>query len=60
LRDIEGFAYEEMAEILQVSLGTVKSRIVRGRMALKARLTAPAKTETNLAVLQSIEEGARG
>jgi RNA polymerase sigma-70 factor (ECF subfamily) len=63
LRDIEGFAYEEMAEILEVSLGTVKSRIVRGRTALKARLTAPAKSEikaeTNLAMLQPAEEGAR-
>ena len=39
LRDIEGLAYEEMGEILEVSLGTVKSRLVRGREALKKRLT---------------------
>jgi len=38
LRDIEGLSYEEMAEILEVSLGTVKSRLVRGREALKKRL----------------------
>jgi RNA polymerase sigma-70 factor (ECF subfamily) len=38
LRDIEGLAYEEIAEILQVSLGTVKSRLMRGRFALKKRL----------------------
>ena len=31
LREIEGFAYEEIAEILQVNLGTVKSRLTRGR-----------------------------
>ena len=43
LRDIEGLAYEEMAEILEVSLGTVKSRLVRGRQALKKRLTAYAE-----------------
>jgi RNA polymerase sigma-70 factor, ECF subfamily len=43
LRDIEGLAYEEMAEILEVSLGTVKSRLVRGREALKKRLTAYAR-----------------
>ncbi len=40
LRDIEGLAYDEIAEILELSLGTVKSRILRGREALKDRLTA--------------------
>jgi RNA polymerase sigma-70 factor, ECF subfamily len=38
LRDIEGLYYEEIAEILQISLGTVKSRLIRGRDALKKRL----------------------
>lgn len=38
LRDIEGFSYEEVAEILSVQLGTVKSRLLRGRAQLKARL----------------------
>lgn len=42
LRDIEGFVYEEVAEMQGVNLGTVKSRLVRGRAALKAILTAPA------------------
>lgn len=41
LRDIEGFVYEEVAEMQGVNLGTVKSRLVRGRAALKALLTAP-------------------
>lgn len=40
LRDIEELSYEEIAEITQVSLGTVKSRITRGRDALKKRLNA--------------------
>lgn len=38
LRDLEGFAYEEIAEILNVNLGTVKSRLMRGRAHLKAQL----------------------
>ena len=42
LRDIDGFGYEEVAEMQGVNLGTVKSRLVRGRAALKAILTAPA------------------
>jgi RNA polymerase sigma-70 factor (ECF subfamily) len=41
LRDIEGFVYEEVAEMQGVNLGTIKSRLVRGRAALKAILTAP-------------------
>jgi RNA polymerase sigma-70 factor (ECF subfamily) len=40
LRDIEGFVYEEVAEMQGVNLGTVKSRLVRGRACLKAILTA--------------------
>lgn len=40
LRDIEGFVYEEVAEMQGVNLGTVKSRLVRGRACLKAILTS--------------------
>ncbi len=38
LRDIEELSYEEIAEVMEVSLGTVKSRVTRGREALKKRL----------------------
>jgi RNA polymerase sigma-70 factor, ECF subfamily len=35
MRDIEGLSYEEIAESMHISLGTVKSRIARGRETLK-------------------------
>lgn len=43
LRDLEEMSYEQIAEVLQISLGTVKSRITRGRDALRKHLAAYAR-----------------
>jgi len=40
LRDVDGFDYEEIARITAVELGTVKSRIHRGRLAVRNLLVA--------------------
>jgi RNA polymerase sigma-70 factor (ECF subfamily) len=44
LRDIEGFSYREIAEIVGVPVGTVMSRLFRGRRALQQRLARYART----------------
>ena len=42
LRDVRGLSYQEIAEVTRVPIGTVKSRIARGRMELAGRLGEPA------------------
>lgn len=54
LREIEGFIYEEVAAMQGVNLGTVKSRLVRGRACLKALLADP-KPGSQPAALSGIE-----
>ena len=44
LADVEGFAYKEIAEILDVPMGTVMSRLHRGRKTLQKRLLEFGKT----------------
>ena len=45
MRDIRGMSYEEIAAALEISVGTVKSRIARGRSLLRAALNAPPRKE---------------
>ena len=47
LREIEGLSYEEIAGILNISLGTVKSRILRGRESLRKQLAGRLEPERN-------------
>jgi RNA polymerase sigma-70 factor (ECF subfamily) len=48
LRDIEDLSYEEIAAVLEISLGTVKSRILRGREALRKALEGRFEAEAGL------------
>lgn len=41
MHDVQGFAYEEVAQMLSIPLGTVKSRLHRARVALARSLTEP-------------------
>lgn len=44
LRDLEGFSYREIADILGVPIGTVMSRLFRARQALQSRLAEYARS----------------
>ena len=44
LSDVEGFSYKEIADMLEVPLGTVMSRLFRGRRMLRARLEEYARS----------------
>jgi RNA polymerase sigma-70 factor (ECF subfamily) len=45
LSDLEGFSYNEVAEMMEVPVGTVKSRLFRGRRQLQKRLYEYAVSE---------------
>jgi RNA polymerase sigma-70 factor (ECF subfamily) len=46
LKEIDGFSYEQIAEILDIPLGTVRSRIFRGRQELIERLQRKMRPES--------------
>jgi len=61
LRDLEEMAYEEIAEVLSISLGTVKSRITRGRDALRKKLAGYAReVGSELGLLDPVRDGNGG
>ena len=59
LREVEGLSYEEISDVLEVSLGTVKSRILRGRDSLRKhlvdRLRATPQVELPFALGRHVE-----
>jgi RNA polymerase sigma-70 factor (ECF subfamily) len=56
LRDITDLRYEEIAAILGVSLGTVKSRILRGREALREELAGSLNSRPALRLVPKTAE----
>ncbi|MEI3523671.1 MAG: sigma-70 family RNA polymerase sigma factor [Anaerotignum sp.] len=57
LRDIRGFSYEEIAEMTDTALGTVKSRISRARIQLKEEILKIRERKSNDLRQKSRKEG---
>ena len=59
LRDLEEMSYEEIAEVMQVTLGTEKSRLTRGLEALRQRLASYVREVGQELGLESAEPAPR-
>ena len=56
LRDTMDLSYDEISEVLQLSLGTVKSRILRGREALREALVGQLEPQRGLQLIAKTAE----
>lgn len=59
LSDIEGLKYREIAEALNVPVGTVMSRLSRGRRMLRAKLTTLASRNDESGILEASKKSGR-
>lgn len=59
LRDLEELSYEEIADVMQISLGTVKSRILRGRESLRRVLVEQSEERASESSLGWLQETAK-
>lgn len=57
LRDVEGYTYEEMSELLKINKGTVKSRLSRARLAMKQILSQNKEPYRSFFRQSSMKEG---
>lgn len=58
--DIEGFAYEDISQILSLNIGTVKSRLNRAREALRQKLAAQGQRLAGWIEITGVVQGTKG
>ena len=60
LRDIQGFSYDEIAQMLEINVGTIKSRISRGREKLREKFLSRSELFDRNDVYRYETQGGRG